>query len=662
MHRTGRFFIAVSAVLALSFAAWPADAGKLAISTDPPEAMIFVDGEYRGLSPVTIDAGREPLAIRATKKGRHDCSKVFQPDGTDQELRLSLAQDAGCSLSISSRPSGASVFIDGRHSGQTPLTLENLQADEHDVRLELRDYLPSSQTVRLAAGKPEQLDVQLVPAAEEMLRGKIARDPANLALHCALAQAFLARNAVNEGVDALLDGLAAWDGIEPLDPRSYALPETLRKVTAMLNGRNTLYEKCTLRIARDADKLCLYVPLRDFYRDPHYRETLGAWFAGLLEKPHSRLAADALDCAFREFIGQMRAKNSDEKLVVLESLAARYPQAGISLRHRLEAFVQPGSEGRVPLQRFLAGLNENERMDARLAILKRARYTGMLDQVARDLLKDEPAAPGVIECLLPRYAHAIGITELERLSAEHPGLQKQYAARFARAYSILRKPDKARELSPLIYGLPEETFHPSITQNEEAEKLYRENSNKRDKLLELMEKYPRTGAACRAYYSIWPLLDPTEAPALILAHVGEYRQRTQDLLHLASVYRYNLLDAENALKTYREYVDARQGFRYTPDDAMALFQIATLFLKGMDDPENAADYFGRYFDLVEAAGDERLAEAYVLAGESWRKLGQIDKAVEWWKGLCERAPGLREAIHVRTLAVRYFGKDLVDDK
>ena len=662
MCRTGRFFAVVMAVLAAPLAAEPAHAGKLTIITDPPDAMIFVNSQYRGLSPITVDdAGRDPLAIRATKKGRRDSSRMFKPDGTDQVLRVSLEPAEGCSLAVSSLPSGAAVFINGRHSGKTPLALDDLQPDEYDVRLELRDYLPSTQTVRLAAGEPGKVDVRLVPALETMLRGKIERDPANLALHCALADARLARHDVAEAADALLEGLARWDCIEPLDPRRNGLRDTLGKIIGVLNGRKTLYEKCTGRIAREPDRLGLYTPLRDFYRDPSYRETLGEWFAAEMEKPHSRLAADSLGWAFGEFIARMRTKGVDEKLQFIESLAARHPQAGISAWHRAEAFADPARQGRSSLEQFMAGIPDDERMGARLRILEHGRPTGAFDQLARDVLRDEPATPGAIECILPKYAQAIGVQELDRLAAEHPGLVLDHSARFARAYSLLREPKKAGELAPTIYGLPEETFHPAFTQNDEAEKAYRENSNNRDKLFEIIEKYPRTGAACRAYHTVWVLLDPVEVPTVIRAHMGEYRARTQDLLHLANVLRYNLLDSENAVKAFQEYVDARRGFRYTTDDAMALFQIGSIFLTGLDDAAGAADYLGRHLELADAAGDEPAAAAYVLAGEAWRRLGQFEKAFECWRALCERNPDSREAIHARMLAVQYLGMDIVGD-
>ena len=54
---------------------------------------------------------------------------------------------------VESRPPGASVTINGRPSGTTPLTLDKLEPGEFRVDLALQGYQPFSTTVRVVAGE-----------------------------------------------------------------------------------------------------------------------------------------------------------------------------------------------------------------------------------------------------------------------------------------------------------------------------------------------------------------------------------------------------------------------------------------------------------------------------------------------------------------------------
>ena len=54
------------------------------------------------------------------------------------------------SLSVVSLPTAASVYVDGRLAGQTPLTLEHLPAGDHRVRVLKPSYLENSRIVTVA--------------------------------------------------------------------------------------------------------------------------------------------------------------------------------------------------------------------------------------------------------------------------------------------------------------------------------------------------------------------------------------------------------------------------------------------------------------------------------------------------------------------------------
>jgi hypothetical protein len=57
------------------------------------------------------------------------------------------------SLYVDSRPRGATVLVDGKSIGQTPLSVADVAIGEHLVRIELAGKKPWSTTARVVAGQ-----------------------------------------------------------------------------------------------------------------------------------------------------------------------------------------------------------------------------------------------------------------------------------------------------------------------------------------------------------------------------------------------------------------------------------------------------------------------------------------------------------------------------
>jgi hypothetical protein len=64
-------------------------------------------------------------------------------------------------LTISSRPAGATVILDGRVAGTTPLTMSGVAAGSHAVRLELEGYRTWSMSAQVAAGQSKRVNASL---------------------------------------------------------------------------------------------------------------------------------------------------------------------------------------------------------------------------------------------------------------------------------------------------------------------------------------------------------------------------------------------------------------------------------------------------------------------------------------------------------------------
>jgi PEGA domain len=74
--------------------------------------------------------------------------------------RSTAAGRAG-TLSIATVPDNATVFVDGRELGVSPLHVNGIPAGDHRLRIVKNGYRETTQTVTIEAGQPKWLKVML---------------------------------------------------------------------------------------------------------------------------------------------------------------------------------------------------------------------------------------------------------------------------------------------------------------------------------------------------------------------------------------------------------------------------------------------------------------------------------------------------------------------
>ena len=159
---------AVVTGLALLFSAavaWFLLTGKaVTIDTQPAAADTDISG---GLSLHLADytlLRPGDYRLRITAPGYHPLEQTLSvSDKQNQRYSFSLNRLPG-HLKISSTPA-ATVVVDGRPRGQTPVTVDGLEHGRHTVRLETDRYLPGEQEVEIEGlDHTQTLAVQLQPA------------------------------------------------------------------------------------------------------------------------------------------------------------------------------------------------------------------------------------------------------------------------------------------------------------------------------------------------------------------------------------------------------------------------------------------------------------------------------------------------------------------
>lgn len=150
--------------------------GSLSATSSPPGAFIWIDNKNTGFkTPATvpsIQAGTHDLKL--TKTGYLDFSQSITITG-GQTTAISATlyplptptptqTPAYGSLSITSTPSGASIWIDNTQTSYTtPATIGSLPAGQHNLKLTKEGFYDFSQEITINPGQTTAISVPLVP-------------------------------------------------------------------------------------------------------------------------------------------------------------------------------------------------------------------------------------------------------------------------------------------------------------------------------------------------------------------------------------------------------------------------------------------------------------------------------------------------------------------
>jgi serine/threonine protein kinase len=144
----------------------PAEAeatGTLVVSTNPAGVSVVIDGQTRGVTPLTLELAPGSHELRlAADGGEPRIIPVIITAGSSVSHTIELPKVAPLTgqLNVRTEPSGARVTIDGAPGGTTPLTLEGLTPGPHTVLL-ATDVTSVTQVVTIEAGNTASLVVPM---------------------------------------------------------------------------------------------------------------------------------------------------------------------------------------------------------------------------------------------------------------------------------------------------------------------------------------------------------------------------------------------------------------------------------------------------------------------------------------------------------------------
>jgi len=139
--------------------------GRLIVRSTPAGANVVVDSRSRGVTPLVIGDlafGIHTIEVtypgQATRWLRVSLSERRAAQSVDFDFRPTIAAAIEAatattgSLQVTSRPSGAKVFVDDSLIGTTPLLLSNVQVGSRHLRIEMAGYKPWTSSVQIEPG------------------------------------------------------------------------------------------------------------------------------------------------------------------------------------------------------------------------------------------------------------------------------------------------------------------------------------------------------------------------------------------------------------------------------------------------------------------------------------------------------------------------------
>jgi formylglycine-generating enzyme required for sulfatase activity len=156
--------------------------GRLVVDTGGVEgADVAVDGTVVGTTPfpaVSLPAGEHEIVVQAEGYVEFRTTLEVEGRGTEQRLEVELLANSA-PVTFETVPPGATVRVDGRRLGTTPLTTP-VSAGRRTVGLSMDAFKPATRRITVTAGEPLTVpSVRLVPADAVLV---LASDPAGAAV------------------------------------------------------------------------------------------------------------------------------------------------------------------------------------------------------------------------------------------------------------------------------------------------------------------------------------------------------------------------------------------------------------------------------------------------------------------------------------------------
>ena len=177
----------------------------LEIESEPTGADVFLNGRWRGTTPLSLDrVGRGRHHLRLVKNGFLSCAESLRVRRRGRHV-AKLEALPTFRLEIKTEPPGAAVQVQGRPVGETPLVVDGLDRGALLVTIDKEGYEPVSEIVTIDGD--DVVSRALVSKSEAYFEGMIEACPDDINNYTELAHHYMVKGQYEDALKILNKGL-----------------------------------------------------------------------------------------------------------------------------------------------------------------------------------------------------------------------------------------------------------------------------------------------------------------------------------------------------------------------------------------------------------------------------------------------------------------------
>ena len=151
---------------------------EVKVSSEPPGAGVYLDGELKGRTPLTI-AGLRPgrAVVRLEKSGYVPAARAcaIPPPGP---LSFELIPISRGAIRIETKTPSVEVLLDGEPRGLSPLTIKDVEVGAHELTLRKTNFDAVTVPVNVRAGETVEIaGIEMRDRILAMLEGLVRAEP-----------------------------------------------------------------------------------------------------------------------------------------------------------------------------------------------------------------------------------------------------------------------------------------------------------------------------------------------------------------------------------------------------------------------------------------------------------------------------------------------------
>jgi len=137
---------------------------EISLATMPADATITIDDEAVGTTPVTFEALDGERRLKVSKFGYKSVESILRVEaGVSQQLPDLILEKADGSLSLTTTPAGASITVDGRYLGLTPLDVKLPPTNDVSLTLSKAGFNTVNRSLQIRPEEDATIHADLKP-------------------------------------------------------------------------------------------------------------------------------------------------------------------------------------------------------------------------------------------------------------------------------------------------------------------------------------------------------------------------------------------------------------------------------------------------------------------------------------------------------------------